>query len=241
MPVPRRRRTLGAHAGLAAPPRWRAPRGPGPTPRAMLACRLAPAAPLAAVALLAACGAQLTTAPEGAAPARSRDAAPAADAGTTAGAADAAGVTLRDAAGAAVGTARLSADARGRVHLVVRLRGVTPGRHGLHLHAVGACEAPGAGPAFASAGGHYNPAAREHGHRNPLGHHAGDLPNVEVGPSGNGHLAVRLEQFALAALADTDGTALVLHQHEDDGRTNAGPLGPGNSGPRVACGVVAPR
>ncbi|MDF1506067.1 superoxide dismutase family protein, partial [Roseisolibacter sp. H3M3-2] len=142
---------------------------------------------------------------------------------------------LRDAARADLGEARLVEDATGRVHLAVHVRGATPGRHGLHLHAVGACVAAGG---FASAGGHYNPTAREHGHDNPLGFHAGDLPNVEVTPAGEGRLVVALGQFALAALADADGTALVLHQNEDDRRTNAGPAGPGNSGARVACGAL---
>ena len=141
---------------------------------------------------------------------------------------------LRDATGADVGTARLTEDAAGAVHLAVQVRGATPGRHGLHLHAVGSCVAP----AFASAGGHYNPTAREHGHLNPAGFHAGDLPNVEVTPAGVGHASASLAQFTLDALRDADGTALVLHANEDDRRTNAGPQGPGNSGARIACGVL---
>lgn len=158
------------------------------------------------------------------------------DAPTATGAAHAV-AELRDVAGAAIGTARFTQDATGRVHLTVHATGVTPGLHGLHLHAVGACAA-GTGAAFLSAGGHYNPANREHGHENPLGHHAGDLPNLEVNAAGVGQLAVTLEQFALAQLADADGTAIVLHQNEDDRRTNMGALGPGNSGARIACGVV---
>ena len=143
---------------------------------------------------------------------------------------------LRDAAGGVLGTARLTEDATGRVHLTVHVRGVAPGLHGLHLHAVGACAGGGA---FASAGGHYNPHGRQHGHANPLGFHAGDLPNVEVNAAGIGRLSVALEQFTLAELRDADGTALVLHANEDDRATNAGAQGPGNSGARIACGVLA--
>ena len=142
---------------------------------------------------------------------------------------------LHDAAGAAIGTARFTEDAAGAVHLTVHVRGVAPGLHGLHLHAVGSCVAP----AFASAGGHFNPTAREHGHLNPAGFHAGDLPNVIVNAAGVGQLATTVAQFALAQLLDADGTALVLHANEDDRRTNAGPLGPGNSGARIACGALA--
>jgi Cu-Zn family superoxide dismutase len=142
---------------------------------------------------------------------------------------------LRDAAGAVLGTARFTQDATGRVHLSVHVRDVTPGLHGLHLHAVGACVGAGA---FASAGGHYNPHARQHGHANPLGFHAGDLPNLTVNPAGVGRLNAALEQFTLAELRDADGTALVLHANEDDRLTNGGPQGPGNSGARIACGVL---
>jgi Cu-Zn family superoxide dismutase len=142
---------------------------------------------------------------------------------------------LRDAAGAVLGTARFTEDATGRVHLSVHVRDVTPGLHGLHLHAVGACVGAGA---FASAGGHYNPHARQHGHDNPLGFHAGDLPNLTVNPAGVGRLNAALEQFTLAELRDADGTALVLHANEDDRLTNGGPQGPGNSGARIACGVL---
>jgi Cu-Zn family superoxide dismutase len=143
---------------------------------------------------------------------------------------------LRDAAGAVLGTARFTEDATGRVHLTVHVRDVAPGLHGLHLHTVGACAGAGA---FASAGGHYNPHGRQHGHANPLGFHAGDLPNVEVNAAGIGRLSVALEQFTLAELRDADGTALVLHANADDRTTNAGAQGPGNSGARIACGVLA--
>jgi Cu-Zn family superoxide dismutase len=142
---------------------------------------------------------------------------------------------LRDAAGTALGTARLTEDAVGRVHLTVHVRDATPGLHGLHLHAVGACVGAGA---FASAGGHHNPRARQHGHRNLQGFHAGDLPNLTVNAAGVGRLTATLEQFTLTELRDADGTALVLHANEDDRLTNAGPQGPGNSGARIACGVL---
>jgi Cu-Zn family superoxide dismutase len=193
-----------------------------------------PAGLAAVTALLAACNS--LTAPAAAADAALGAATPAAAAG-----AQHAEATLHDAAGAQVGTARFTEDATGRVHVVVQVRGATPGRHGLHLHAIGACVAPATGPAFLSAGGHHNPGGHQHGHDNPLGFHAGDLPNVEVNAAGAGQLTVALGQFTLASLADHDGTALVLHQHEDDRRTNTGALGPGNSGARIACGVVTPR
>jgi Cu-Zn family superoxide dismutase len=185
-----------------------------------------------ALGLLAAC-ADAATAPASAATALpSLAAAPAA--------ARAVDARLHDAAGQDIGFVRLVEDATGRVHLTAHAQGLTPGLHGMHLHAVGACNGA-TSPAFASAGGHFNPTAREHGHHNPNGAHAGDLPNLVVNEAGVGRLSTRLEQFAIAALLDADGTALVLHQNADDQLTNAGPLGPGNSGARIACGVLRAR
>ncbi len=133
-------------------------------------------------------------------------------------------------AGDVIGDARLTEDATGTVHLTVHVKGLAPGLHGLHVHAVGSC----VGPAFTSAGGHYNPAARQHGHLNPLGFHAGDLPNLIVNTAGVGHLSANVEQFSLAALQDADGSALVIHANEDDYLTDP----TGNSGGRIACGVL---
>src|SRR5512134_81751 len=83
--------------------------------------------------------------------------------------------TFIDTSGATVGWAKLVEDATGRVHVDVHVDGLSAGRHGIHIHAVGAC-----GPTFAAAGGHYNPLGRQHGLANTAGAHAGDLPNLEV-------------------------------------------------------------
>ena len=56
---------------------------------------------------------------------------------------------------------------------------IKPGEHGIHLHTVGKCD----GPDFASAGGHFNPTSKQHGQHNPAGAHAGDLPNLAIGPT----------------------------------------------------------
>ena len=96
-----------------------------------------------------------------------------------------------------------------------------------HIHAVGTCEPP----AFASAGGHFNPGNKKHGHKNPEGAHAGDLPNLTVGADGAG----RLEATAAGVtLKDIAGLALVVHADPDDEKTDP----TGNSGARVACGVI---
>ena len=141
--------------------------------------------------------------------------------------------TLSDAAGKQIGTAVLTA-ADGQVTLAIRVSGLTPQqRHGIHLHAVGACD----GPAFASAGPHLNPTARQHGLANPAGAHLGDLPNLVIDSQGQARLSADLPgaQAAIRSqLFDNDGTALVLHAQADDLRTDPS----GNSGNRIACGIL---
>lgn len=146
---------------------------------------------------------------------------------------------LRDARGEVIGTARFTQDGTGRVHLTVHAGGLTPGLHGMHLHTTGACDGSTTVP-FSSAGGHFSPVPKEHGFHNPAGHHAGDLPNLIVNGAGVGRLSATADYFGLAELLELDGTALVLHQNEDDLTTNLGPdgTGPGRSGPRIACGVL---
>ena len=123
----------------------------------------------------------------------------------------------------------------GRSGLEVRVQaaGLPPGHYGVHFHAVGRCE----GRAFASAGPHWNPTGRQHGSLNPAGHHLGDLPNLDVDEHGAGRLEFTIAGAAMSGaqgLFDADGTALVIHAGPDDYRTDPS----GNSGARLACGVL---
>lgn len=136
---------------------------------------------------------------------------------------------LQDPAGRAVGQARLE-QRSGGVSLSMRVEGVSPGTHGVHVHAVGRCEVP----AFTSAGPHWNPTGRQHGKDNPTGMHKGDLPNLTVGSDGRGSLSFMLDGAVLADMLDADGAALVVHAAADDYRTDPS----GNSGARIACGVI---
>jgi Cu-Zn family superoxide dismutase len=106
--------------------------------------------------------------------------------------------------------------------------------HGFHVHAVGKCE----GPEFKTAGGHFNPATKEHGLENPKGAHAGDMPNLAVGPDGNGKGEFLARGATLGdgagSLFPEGGTALVLHAAPDDMKTDPA----GNAGARIACGVI---
>lgn len=138
---------------------------------------------------------------------------------------------LINALGAPVGTVRAWQTPAG-VTFRIQAGGLPEGAHGLHVHAVGRCDPPD----FASAGGHWNPADRKHGSANPLGPHAGDLPNVDVAANGVLSATVTLAGADLGALLDADGAALVLHAAADDYKTDPS----GNSGSRIACAVILP-
>jgi Cu-Zn family superoxide dismutase len=140
---------------------------------------------------------------------------------------------LKNAQGTMVGVAALSED-EGGLRFFADVWGLPPGQHGIHLHAAGRCEPPD----FTSAGGHFNPAAKKHGLMNPDGPHAGDLPNITVGADGTGQLNYLVRGVMLGSgagsLFDADGTAVVIHAGPDDHRTDPA----GNSGARIACGVI---
>ena len=107
------------------------------------------------------------------------------------------------------------------------------GGHGLHLHMIGSCEIP----TFSSAGGHLNPEGHLHGTANPAGSHLGDLPNLMINAQGAGALSIRLRGTRAdleAALFDSTGSAIVVHADPDDYKTDPS----GNSGTRIACGVL---
>jgi len=135
--------------------------------------------------------------------------------------------------GEVIGQARFVEDATGLVHVKVHVKGISPGEHGIHIHAFGACA-----PTFAAAGGHHNPLGDEHGLDNPDGPHAGDLPALTVNKAGVGHLNVTTDRATLSAGAtsvfDGSGSALVIHADPDDQVTDP----TGNSGARIACGVI---
>ncbi|NEX63176.1 superoxide dismutase family protein [Noviherbaspirillum galbum] len=117
-----------------------------------------------------------------------------------------------------------------------RIDGLAPGQHGFHVHEKGDCSAPDG----MSAGGHFNPGSMNHGGPSHDNHHAGDLGNVEADGSGKANLQVTLpgKQVSMKE-GDANsiiGKALIVHADPDDYKTQP----TGNSGKRVACGVVKP-
>ncbi len=147
-----------------------------------------------------------------------------------------ASAVMRSSTGETLGTLSLHLAADGRLRLTGALTGIPAGTHGIHLHAVGRCEGPG----FESAGGHFNPAGRAHGLENAAGPHAGDAPNISADASSRTavHLLLAgasLDPGSAGYINDGDGVAIVVHAAADDQRTDPS----GNSGARIACGVVA--
>ena len=147
--------------------------------------------------------------------------------------AELANAALKDKSGKPIGEIDLVQTQAG-VLLKVTVKGVEPGEHAFHVHAVGKCEAP-----FDSAGGHFNPGGHKHGMMSGAAH-AGDMPNLHVPQSGELVVeilnpAITLEKGKPNSVFDADGSAVVIHAKADDYKSDPA----GNAGERIACGVIA--
>lgn len=167
------------------------------------------------------------------APAPSTPPPPAASIGVAMPPAASAVVALAPASGSLI-SGRLTAVPMGNgVHLTGDIGGLAPGSaHGLHVHEKGDCSAADA----TSAGPHFNPGGKPHGDPFAATHHAGDLPNITAGSDGVAHVNLHVDGVSLGGAAATNilGRALVVHAQADDYTSQPA----GNSGARVACGVV---
>jgi len=147
---------------------------------------------------------------------------------------DTASATLIDNAGKKIGSAKLLQGPKG-VLINVKVSGLTPGKHGLHLHSHGECD-PKTG--FKSAKGHVGKVTGAHGLMNPKGPEPGDLPNIFVGANGAGEMETYTTLVSIGSgnhdLLDADGSTLIIHDKPDDHITQ--PIG--GAGPRVACGII---
>jgi Cu-Zn family superoxide dismutase len=116
------------------------------------------------------------------------------------------------------------------VKVVADITGLTPGKHGFHIHEFGDCSSPDA----KSAGGHFNPGGHHHGAPDAADRHAGDLGNVEADAAGKAHLELSDKVMKMSGSDSIVGHAVIVHEKADDLKTQP----TGDAGGRVACGVI---
>jgi len=143
----------------------------------------------------------------------------------------AASATLAARSGSAVSGTVNFFEAAGGVRIEAQVSGLTPGEHGFHVHDVGDCSAPDA----SSAKGHFNPAGKAHGTHDGAEHHGGDMPNLVANAQGEARYAVELKGVSLSGANGIGGRSVVIHADPDDYKSQPA----GNSGKRIACGVIA--
>ena len=121
----------------------------------------------------------------------------------------------------------------GQVSLNVKLTGLKPGIHAIHIHEKSDCSAADA----ASAGGHWNPTFQKHGKWTDAEHHKGDIGNFTADDKGNGSISFKTDEWCIGcgdATKDILGKGLIIHQGADDFTTQPS----GNAGARVACSAI---
>lgn len=131
------------------------------------------------------------------------------------------------------GTVQFTRVGSDRMRIRAQVEGLTPGPHGFHIHEFGDCSAPDG----QSAGGHFNPEGKSHGGPEGPDHHLGDLGNIEADAGGRAAIAMTTDIITL----DTGprgilGRSVIVHAGPDDLQTDPS----GNSGARLACGVIRP-
>ncbi|AXI09846.1 superoxide dismutase [Oceanobacillus zhaokaii] len=132
-----------------------------------------------------------------------------------------------------VGTATLNEQPDG-IKIKLKLEGLEPGFHGIHVHEFPKCD----GPDFSSAGNHLNPEGKEHGLMHPDGPHLGDLPNVEADGAGAVDIELMLAGATMKegnkSILSGEGTSLIVTEGQDDGVSQPS----GDSGTRIICGEI---
>ena len=122
------------------------------------------------------------------------------------------------------------------VKVSIKVDHLSSGPHAVHIHNVGKCE----GPAFTTAGGHFNPTNAHHGVNNPQDPHphVGDMANLNADFMGKAEANFTLPTATLGSgpnsLFHDGGTSIVVHAKPDDFMSDPS----GNSGDRIACGVI---
>ena len=118
----------------------------------------------------------------------------------------------------------------GGVKVSAEIHGLTPGKHGFHIHEYGDCSAPDA----TSAGGHFSPSAMQHGAPNDQMRHEGDLGNIVADSSGVAAYEWVDAEMSFSGPKSIIGRGVIVHVGEDDLKSQP----TGAAGARAACGVV---
>ncbi|MEN0059663.1 MAG: superoxide dismutase family protein [Bdellovibrio sp.] len=119
----------------------------------------------------------------------------------------------------------------GVMKVEVMVEGLKPGPHGFHIHEIGDCSKPD----YSSAGGHFNPTKNHHGSLNTKTRHAGDFGNLIANAKGKAVLTLEVSDLTLKPGATSIlGKSVIVHRDQDDLKSQPA----GNSGPRIACGVI---
>jgi len=108
--------------------------------------------------------------------------------------------------------------------------GLTPGKHGFHIHQFGDLTAPDG----TSAGGHFNPEGHDHGAPHAEMRHVGDLGNLEANADGVATYEVSYPTMTFAGPESILGRGIIVHADEDDLVSQP----TGAAGKRVAIGVI---
>lgn len=116
------------------------------------------------------------------------------------------------------------------IKVTAHISGLTPGKHGFHIHEYGDCTADDA----TSAGGHFNPTNMPHSSPSSGKRHVGDLGNIEADKDGNAHLEYVDPMLSFSGPTSIIGRGVIVHEKADDLKTQP----TGDAGGRLACGVV---
>jgi Cu-Zn family superoxide dismutase len=115
----------------------------------------------------------------------------------------------------------------GWVHVTGRIRSLTEGEHGFHIHQFGDVRAADG----TSAGGHFNPDGHDHGGPDSDKHHAGDLGNITANAEGLAMINIKAKELKVISII---GRSIVVHAGKDDLKSQPS----GDAGPRVGVGVI---
>lgn len=116
----------------------------------------------------------------------------------------------------------------GGIKIVADVEGLTPGKHGFHIHEFGDCSSP------STVGSHFNPTNSKHGGPDSPERHVGDLGNLVADENGHAHYERVDKIISFEAEKSILGRSLIIHSGADDFTTQP----TGDSGDKIACGVV---